>query len=139
MNRNNAAFALLLAVSFSGMASAAIQTDGELRAMLAHQGYSEITDVKRDGDNWMADAKAAGNGLKLKIASDTGIVYPDPESSQLSPMDVLQSITEAGYTHVGAVSFYGGVWQASAVSSTGQSVTIKVDPRNGDVIDEKER
>jgi hypothetical protein len=140
MNRNHAAYALVLAASLSGLASAAgIQTDSEVRAMLASEGYSQVSNVKRDGNSWSAEAKAAGSSLKLKIDSDNGRVYPDQEAAQLSPMDVLMSMQSAGYTNIGMVRFYGGVWKASATSSTGHAVEIKVDPADGHVIDEKER
>jgi len=119
------------------LASAAtFKTDADVRAALASQGYSQISDVKRDGDTWTATVKAAGNNVNVRVDSTTGEVVP---ASQLSPMDILQSLQAAGYTDISTVSFYGGVWKAYATSSTGKSVLVKVDPADGHVIDEKEQ
>lgn len=142
MNRKHAALAIAFAVSLSGLASAdGIRTDSDVRAMLAAQGYSDITNVRRDGDAWAADAIAAGvdRTLKLRVDSGSGVVYPDEQNSELSPTDIMQSIQAAGYTNIGSVRFFGGVWKATATSPTMQSVEIKVDPADGHVIDENEQ
>lgn len=142
MNRKHAGLVLAFAVSFSSLASAdGIQTDSDVRAMLAAQGYSGVTNLRRDGDDWVADANAAGvdRTLKLRIDANSGVVYPDEQGSELSPTDIMQSIQAAGYTNIGSVRFFGGVWKATATSSTMQSVEIKVDPADGHVIDESEQ
>jgi hypothetical protein len=140
MNRKRAALAFVLAASCSGLASAdGVQSDSDVRATLAQQGYSAIGNVRRDGDSWEVDAKAASGTVKLRVDSATGVVHPDENSSEMSPMDILQSMQAAGYTNIGSVRFFGGVWKATATSSAGKYVEVRVDPSDGHIIDETER
>jgi hypothetical protein len=139
MNRNYAALAAALAISLSGVVSAAnVQSNGDVHAALAAQGYTDITNVERNGDAWSADARAAGNQYKLRVDPSTGYAYPDDADSNMSQMDVLAAIASSGYTNIGGLRFFGGVWLATATDATGKNVRIKVDPADGNVINESE-
>ena len=141
MDRNKIALAFALAISVSGFAAAraSIGTGGDVRGILTAQGYLAVSNIRQDGNTWSADAVAPGSKhtVSVQIDSLTGVVSPDDSASEKSPLDILQSIQSAGYTNIGAVKFFGGVWKANATSSTGQAVAIKVDPSDGRVIEEK--
>lgn len=137
MDRKQIALAVALAVSFSSTSfAAAIKSGGDVRGVLTSQGYLTVANIQQKGDVWTADATAPGNRhvVNVKIDAQTGIV--SPASPQKSPLDILQSIQSAGYTRVGPVRFYGGVWKANAISSAGNQVSINVDPSDGRVIAE---
>ena len=139
MDRNKIVLAVALAVSAPGLAAAGVNTGGDVRGILAAQGYTAVSNIRQEGDSWSADAVESGNGhtVNVQIDAQTGVVSPDDSASEKSPMDILQSIQSAGYTGIGTITFYGGVWKANVTSSTGQAVTIKLDPSDGRVIEEK--
>lgn len=141
MNRKHSilALAVAVAISISTLASADVRTGADVRAILTAQGYLTVSNIQQDGSVWTAEATAPDTRhlVKVQIDAATGIVKPDDRTSEKSPLDILQAIHAAGYTNIGAVRFIGGVWKANAISSTGQSVNIKVDPSDGRVIEEK--
>lgn len=139
MNRKKIALALALAVSVSGFAAASVRTGGDVRGILSAQGYLVVSNIRQDGDTWFADAVAPGSrhSVSVRIDALTGLVAPDDSRSEKSPLDILQSIQSAGYSNIGMIRFFGGVWKAHAINSTGRSVNIKVDPADGRVVEEK--
>ena len=137
MNTKHTALSLALTVLFaSGAAAAPVQTGGDVRGVLSAQGYLTVSNIQQKEDVWTADATAPGTRhvVRVQIDSQTGMV--SPAAPEKSPLDILQSIQAAGYTRVGPVRFFGGVWKANAISSTGESVSIKIDPSDGRVIAE---
>jgi hypothetical protein len=137
MNRKQIVLAVALAISISGIAAASVHTGSDVRGVLGAQGYLVVSNIHQVGDTWFADAVAPGTKhiVKVQIDSLTGVVSPDDSTSEKSPLDIFQSIQSAGYSNIGAIRFTGGVWKANAVSSTGESVNIKVDPSDGNVIE----
>jgi hypothetical protein len=137
MNRKKIALVLALAVSVSTASIAAtVNTGGDVRGILSAQGYLTVSNIQQKDNVWTADATAPGTRhvVRVQVDSQTGLVSPaNPEKS---PLDILQSIQAAGYTRIGPIRFYGGVWTANAISSTGAAVSIKIDPSDGRVIAE---
>ena len=138
MNRKKIALALTLAISLSGFEAASVRTGGDVRGILTAEGYLSVSNIHRNGDSWFADAVAPGSRQNVSVQIDTvtGMVSPDDSKSEKSPLDILQSIQSAGYSNIGAVRFFGGVWRAHATNSTGESVNIKVNPSDGRVVEE---
>jgi hypothetical protein len=138
MNRQKSllAFALAVAVSLP-LSAATIKDGGDVRGVLSAQGYLTVSNIHQDGDTWVADATAPGtrHSVNVRIDPNTGVVSPG--TSEKSSLDILQSIQATGYTNIAALRFFGGVWKATAISSTGKPVNIKVDPADGRVIEEK--
>jgi hypothetical protein len=139
MNSKMLAIVFALAVSGSGLAVGSVRTGADVRGILTSQGYLTVSNIQQDGDTWTAEATAPKTRqlVKVRIDAATGIVAPDDETAEKSPLDILQAIQAAGYTNVSAVRFIGGVWKANAVSSTGHSVSLKLNPADGRVIEEK--
>lgn len=55
-----------------------LSTD-QAEAMLKDRGYSDVSDVERDGDTITANAEQAGNKVKLRIDAKSGMVSRQQE------------------------------------------------------------
>ena len=51
-------------------------SEDQVKDLLKQRGYSDVSDVKKDGDNFKAEAKQAGRDVKLKVDGKEGIVTP---------------------------------------------------------------
>lgn len=55
--------------------------EDQARNLLEQRGYSEVSDVSRDGDAITAKAKRDGREMRVRIDGGTGAVMPQPASN----------------------------------------------------------
>lgn len=55
-------------------------SEGQVASLLRDRGYSDVGDVKRDGDAVTARAKRDGAELRLRVDTRTGVVMPQRAS-----------------------------------------------------------
>ena len=55
-------------------------SEGQVASLLRDRGYSDVGDVKRDGDAVTARAKRDGAELRLRVDTRTGVVMPQQAS-----------------------------------------------------------
>jgi Peptidase propeptide and YPEB domain len=51
-------------------------SESQVKDLLKQRGYSDVSDVRKDGDHFSANAKQAGQDVKLKIDAEQGTVTP---------------------------------------------------------------
>lgn len=51
-------------------------TEDQVKNMLKKHGYSDVSDVKSQGNDFTADAKQNGQKMKLKVDAQSGVVTP---------------------------------------------------------------
>jgi hypothetical protein len=54
--------------------------EDQARKLLEERGYSEVSDVERDGDHITAKAKRDGREVNLRINTETAVVMPQPSN-----------------------------------------------------------
>ncbi|ADV28843.1 Propeptide PepSY amd peptidase M4 [Pseudoxanthomonas suwonensis 11-1] len=109
-------------------------TEAQVRSLLTSAGYTKINDVEFDDGMWEADATSA-NGKKVDVRVDAGgRIYTDEQVSNLSAEDVKARLTAAGYSKIHDVDFDDGIWKAEGERKDGQEVEIRLDPKDGRII-----
>jgi hypothetical protein len=106
MNMKSATLTLAIAISFTGLA------------------------VAQDRTNAAAILPASTVVGTSAQASTTATVA----SSQMTELDVRNSLKAQGYTHIHDVEFKDGTWTADAKSADGNRVELRIDATTGKVI-----
>ena len=117
----------------------------EIVSELESRGYGPIADISWEGQGWEVEAIRDGKAYEFNVDAVSGEVSserervidksPPVEAKPLS--EILQTITDAGYTRIEDVSYEGDRWEIETEDQEGE-VEIHVDPMNG-TIDAKER
>ena len=56
----------------------------------------------------------------------------------MTEVQVRDTLTQQGYTHVNDVKFDDGMWRADARSADGNRVSLRIDPKSGQVYPDEE-
>ena len=56
----------------------------------------------------------------------------------MTEVQVRDTLTRQGYTHVNDVKFDDGMWRADARSADGNRVSVRIDPKSGQVYPDEE-
>ena len=55
-----------------------ITSEGQLKQGLQANGYSDVSDVKHEGNYYTATAKHSGQNVKLRVDASSGMVTQNP-------------------------------------------------------------
>lgn len=109
-------------------------TEVQVRALLASAGYTRINDVEFDDGMWEADATSA-DGKRVDVRVDAeGRIHADDQVSSISAEDVKARLAAAGYSKIHDVDFDDGIWKAEGERKDGQKVELRVDPKDGRIL-----
>ncbi|WP_162913328.1 PRC-barrel domain-containing protein [Rhodospirillaceae bacterium SYSU D60014] len=100
----------------------------EVREMLRRQGFTEISDLSRDGGSYEVTAQRSDQTYDLEIDAETGII----ESSRLTPAGIRTMLQRQGYSEISDLSREGNTYIATAQSGDRQ-VELQIDARTGTV------
>ncbi len=107
----------------------------EVKKVLEDRGYSDIGDLKREGQALKTQAKRDDESVDLRIIPLAGMMQKSDEPSESRVTDVLK---KQGYSSIEDMEREGKRFMASA-KHDGDDVRLRVDTDKGHVIEEKER
>lgn len=139
--RRGTLWAALFAASttFAGVALAApsdsLLSSSEVRSLLAHKGYTAITDLDFDHGVWEADATNA-QGMRVDVHVDprSGQILSDAPPRMLGASEIRDRLAAGGYKRIRDLEFDDGVWKAEAFSAKGMPVDVTLDPQTGKIL-----
>lgn len=108
----------------------------EILQALELEGYSDIQNLRRQGDRYLAQAQRYGETVRVEVDATTRLII---EPTRLSERQVANKLAAEGYSDVrGLGRGAGGIYTAEA-SKGGQVVELSIDPNTGDVMLERQR
>jgi hypothetical protein len=102
----------------------------QIRGMLQSQGYSDIENLRRDGDHYTAKAERYGEDVdNLRIDARTGQVR---DQARLNEDQVKRMLRDQGWSDVSDVKRDGDTITAKA-KRDGRDVQLRINARSGGV------
>ena len=110
--------------------------ESQVKSLLQTQGYSDVSNVKRDGDRFELQAKKDGKVQRLEVDARTGSVK-DSDTKRLTESSIEDRLKKEGYSDVSDVKRDGDKYQASA-KKDGKNYKLEIDAKDGKVQDREE-
>jgi len=110
---------------------ASAMSEDAIRSMLRSRGYSDISGLNRDGDQFrVSEAKRYGEEVKnIRVDARTGQIQ---NQQNLSERQVKELLKERGYSDVSDVRKDGNAFTAKAKQGD-RNMTLRVDAQQGTV------
>ncbi len=110
----------------------------QVLAKLKEQGYSDITEIGREGDQYCVEARDS-NGKKVEkyVDAKTGEIVNKDEAA-LSKDVVIERVKEQGYPEVSKIEREGDRYWVMARDAEGKKFELHVSSKTGEIL-RKER
>ena len=109
----------------------------DIAAKVEAAGYSQVSEIEFDDGFWEVKA-IDGNGVRAKVLVDprTGELLDPRARPHLSAADIASLLQGQGYRNVRDIELDDGRYEAEATNPSGQDVDLKLDPRDGRILEE---
>ncbi|MBW8366580.1 MAG: PepSY domain-containing protein [Arenimonas sp.] len=132
--------ALALALSLAAgntVAQTANGPDDVIRQLNA-AGYKEVRDIEFDDGLWEAEVRSRdGRWHDVAVDAANGELMDDRSGRALLPATrVVADLTAAGYRDVHDLDLDDAVWEADAITASGQRVELRINAHTGKLLSE---
>ncbi len=100
-------------------------------------GYSQVSEIEFDDGFWEVKA-VDGRGVRTTVLVDprSGELIDANAMPQLSAADIANQLQSQGYRNVRDIELDDGRYEVEATNPAGYNVDLKVDPRDGRILEE---
>jgi hypothetical protein len=129
-----------------GDLGSSLPSAAQVTAKLQQLGYQQVLELEFDDSFWEAEVRNGNSKVELilhpvtlDVLHQTGNGNSQAGSSALvlSSAQIIESLEQAGYSHVRNLELDDGLWAADTINAKGFRVELKIHPETGAVLREK--
>lgn len=103
-------------------------------ARLKEQGYSDVTEIEREGDRYCAEARnPSGEKVEVYVDAATGEIVKK-HNGGLSKEKVIERLKEQGYPEVSEIEREGDRYWVMARDAEGRRFELHVSAKTGEIL-----
>ena len=134
MKTTTLALALALSLAAGTVAAQAARGPDDITRQLNAAGYTEVRDIEFDDGLWEAEVRGRdGRWHDVAVDGASGELMDDRGGRALLP---AADLAAAGYRDVHDLDLDDAVWEADAVTASGQRVELRINAHTGKVLSE---
>lgn len=113
-------------------------SSSEILQRVEQAGFTDVRDLEFDDGLWEVKALASdGRRVELLVDPTSGEIIDPRSTPALSATDIQSRLAAQGYTNIRDIEYDDGRWEVEATNPRGESVDLKLDPRDGRILREK--